>query len=48
MFIPNVKFLCLALWLGEVCTDDADANDTVNDDEQSMIVEGSLVDKRMR
>ena len=36
------KFLCLNLWLGEVCTYDAntDANDddTNNDDEQSMIV----------
>ena len=41
--IPNMKFLCLILWQVEVCTDaDADAND----DGQSLIVEGSLVDKR--
>ena len=40
--IPNMKFLWLILWQGEVCTD-ANAND--NDDGQSMIVKGSLVDK---
>ena len=28
--IPNVKFLCLTLCKGQVCTDDADANS--NDD----------------
>ena len=27
--IPNMKFLCLTLCQGEVCTDDADANDAV-------------------
>ena len=29
MSVPNMKFLCLILWLREVCTDtiDADAND---------------------
>ena len=28
-YVPNMKFLCLILWLGEVCTDtnDTDAND---------------------
>ena len=34
--IPNMKFLCLTLWQGEVCTDDADADDA--NDGQSMIV----------
>ena len=43
--IPNIKFLCLTMCQGEVCTDD-DANDAnANDDGQSMIVSGSLVDK---
>ena len=37
--VPNMKFLCLTMCQGEVCTDDA------NDDGQSMIVQGSLVDK---
>ena len=41
--IPNVKSLCLTMCQGEVCTDDNDAN--ANDDGQSMIVYGSLVDK---
>ena len=41
IFIPNVKFLHLALWLEWVCTDDANTND----DAQSMIVYGFLVDK---
>ena len=41
MCIPNVKFLCLTLCQGEVCTDD---DDDANDG-QSMVVEGSLVDK---
>ena len=40
--IPNMKFLCLTLCQGEVCTDD---NDNANIDIQSMVVEGSLVDK---
>ena len=31
------------MWLGEVCTDDADAND--DDDAQSKIVYGSLVNQ---
>ena len=36
--IANIKFQCLILWQGEVCTDNnADAND---DDEQRMIVQG--------
>ena len=36
MCIPNMKFLCLNLWLGEVCTDDAN-----NDDAQSMTGSGT-------
>ena len=45
--VPNMKFVCQILWLGEVCTDtNTDDNDTnTNNDEQSMIVQGSLVDK---
>ena len=45
IFIPDMKFLCLTLWLGGVCTDDT--NNGANDDNngQSMIVEGSLVNK---
>ena len=44
--IPDMKFLCLSLCQGKVCTDDAnDDNANANDDGQSMIVEGSLVDK---
>ena len=45
--MPNMKFLCLTLCQGEVCTDDDNnANDAnTNDDGQSMIVQGSLVDK---
>ena len=42
--VPNMKFLCLTMCQGEVCTDD-DANDDTNDDDananddgQSMIV----------
>ena len=43
MCIPNMKFPCLTLCQGEVCTDDAnddDANNNTNanDDGQSMIV----------
>ena len=32
---PNMKCLCLNLWLGEVCTDDTndDANTDTNDDD---------------
>ena len=41
--IPNMKFLCLTMCQGEVCTDDANADDA--NDGQSMIVQGSLVDK---
>ena len=29
----NMKFVCLTLWLGEVCTDDANANTNTGDDE---------------
>ena len=44
--IPNIKFLCLILCQWEVCTDNTDTNDNdANDDEQCMIVLGSLVDK---
>ena len=40
--IPNIKFVCLNLWLGEVCIDN-DVNDNANtdakdNDRQSMIV----------
>ena len=46
IYVSKVKFLCLNLWLGEVCTDDANANNVdANNDAQSMIVQGSLVDK---
>ena len=41
IFIQNMKFLCLTLWLGGVYTDD----DAKNNDGQSMLVYGSLVDK---
>ena len=42
-----MMLLCLTLWLGGVCTDDDDANDddAKDNDGQSMIVNGSLVDK---
>ena len=39
--IPNMKFLCLTMCQGEVCTDDDANNDdanNANDDGQSMIV----------
>ena len=41
--VPNMKFLCLTLCQGEMCTDDgANANDAnaddANDNGQSMIV----------
>ena len=35
--VPNMKFVCLTLWLGEVYTDDANTNDANEDDGQSMI-----------
>ena len=37
--VPNMKFVCLTLWQGEVYTnnDDANANDNANNDGQSMI-----------
>ena len=45
-----MKFVCLHVWLGEVCTDDT--NDTTNatitttiHDEESMIEKGFLVDQ---
>ena len=41
--IPNMKLLCLTMCQREVCTDDDNANDA--NDGQSMIVQGSLVDK---
>ena len=53
--VPNMKFLCLTLGQGEVCTDDTNANAddantntndaNANDNRQSMIVQGSLVGK---
>ena len=44
IFVPNMKFLCLSLWLGEVCTDDANDEDANDHNRQSMTVKGSLVD----
>ena len=44
LYILNVKFLCLTLWQGEVCTDDDD-DTNANNDRQNMIVYDSLVDK---
>ena len=33
MCVPNMKFVCLTLWLGEVCTDgNTDDYDTNTDD----------------
>ena len=29
--VSNMKFVYLNLWLGEVCTDDANDDDTTND-----------------
>ena len=45
--IQNIKFVCLTLCQGEVCTDDTNADDdaNANNDRQSMIVSGSLADK---
>ena len=45
--ILNMKFLCLTMCQGEMCTDDANnANADANvNNGQSMIVQGSLVDK---
>ena len=39
-YIPNIKFLGLTLWQGEVCTendanDDDDTNDTNNDTQRT-------------
>ena len=42
--IPNMKFLCLTMCQGEVCTDTDNTNADANDG-RSMIVFGSLVDK---
>ena len=42
MCIPNMKFLCLILCQGEVCTDNS-ANANKDDDGQFMIVQGTLV-----
>ena len=36
--ILNIKFLCLNLWLGEVCTGNANDDNTNDDEAQSMIV----------
>ena len=36
--IPNMKFLCLALWQGEVCTDaNDDANTDINDGQSTSV-----------
>ena len=32
IFIPNMKFLCLTLWLRGVCTDNTSDDDANNDD----------------
>ena len=32
--IPNMQFLCLNLWLGKMCTDNANHTNNVNDDTQ--------------
>ena len=42
--VSNMKFVCLNVWLGEVCTDNAN-NANINDDGQCMIIQGALVDK---
>ena len=43
--VQNMKFLCLILCQGEVCTDNDTNTDDANDNGQSMFVLGSLVDK---
>ena len=43
--VPNMKFLCLTLCQGEVCTYDTNDTNADNANGQSMIVKGSLVDK---
>ena len=45
--VPGMKFLCLNLWLGEVCTDDdanGDANEDTNDDAKAILtnIESSI------
>ena len=52
IFIPNMKFLCLTLWLGELCTDDNDSDSEAwqqrcwaMDDGKSKIVKDTSVDK---
>ena len=32
ILVQNMKFLCLILWLGEVCTVDVNNNDANDDD----------------
>ena len=41
--VPNMKFLCLTLWQGEVCTDANDANGNAQRTKHDVL--GSLVDK---
>ena len=41
--VPNIKFLCITLCQGEVCTDNANAD--TNNDGQRTTVKGSLADK---
>ena len=33
MCVPNMKFVCLTLWLGEVCTNDTNADAATNDND---------------
>ena len=43
MCVPNMKFVCLSLWLGEVCTYDAKDNDAQVT--KHGCIKGFLVDK---
>ena len=44
IFAPNMKFLCLTMWLEGLYTDDIDA-DTDPDNDRKHNCVGSLVDK---
>ena len=46
IFTPNMKFLCLTMWLGGLYTnnDNTNANADNDDDGQSIVILGSLVD----
>ena len=45
--VPNMKFLCLNLWLGEVCTDDDDANADDNDNEGRRMTDKARLHKAL-